>query len=404
MIELLAPAGNPEALRGAVYAGADAVYFGAQTFNARAEAGNFGPDELERAFSFCRTYGVKAYITLNTLVSDRELPDALALIDGLCALGGPDALIVQDLGLAAALHRRYPALPLHASTQMGFHSTLAVPLLRERGFTRVVLARELSLPEIREIRARVPEKLELETFCHGAMCVSYSGRCLLSNYMTGRDSNRGECAQPCRYQYALMEEKRPGEYFPVFEDEKGTYIMNSRDMCMIDHLDDLMDAGIDCLKIEGRAKSAYYAAIVTGAYRHVLDDLEAGRAPDPVWRDEVEHVSHRHYSTGFFYGQPGQYTENSRYLREWQICAVVERCDADGNAVLSLRNKFRTGDTVELVGPDFRPILWTAGAMEDMDGIPLSEPRTPQMRFRAKLPCCVPELSFVRHAVELSPK
>ena len=220
--------------------------------------------------------------------------------------------------------------------------------------------------------------------------------------MTGRDSNRGQCAQPCRYQYALMEEKRPGEYFPVFEDEKGTYIMNSRDMCMIDHLDELCDAGIDCLKIEGRAKSAYYAAIVTGAYRHVLDDVWAGRAPDPVWRDEVDHVSHRHYSTGFYYGQPGQFTEDSRYLRQWQICAVVESCDAQGNAVLSLRNKFAAGDTVELVGPDFRPLSWQVPPMEDMDGIPLSEPRTPQMRFRAKLPAQVPPLSFVRHAVDLS--
>ena len=220
--------------------------------------------------------------------------------------------------------------------------------------------------------------------------------------MTGRASNRGACAQPCRYQYALMEEKRPGEYFPVFEDEKGTYIMNSRDMCMIDHLDDILDAGIDCLKIEGRAKSAYYAAIVTGAYRHVLDDVASGRTPDPVWRDEVEHVSHRHYSTGFYYGQPGQYTESSRYLREWQICAVVESCDEAGNAILSLRNKFRTGDVTELVGPDFRPMPWTVGAMEDLDGVPLLEPRTPQMRFRAKLPCRVPAYSFVRHAVELS--
>ena len=190
------------------------------------------------------------------------------------------------------------------------------------------------------------------------MCVSYSGRCLLSNYMTGRDSNRGQCAQPCRYQYALMEEKRPGEYFPVFEDEKGTYIMNSRDMCMIDHMKELVDAGVDCFKIEGRAKSAYYAAIVTGAYRHVLDDVLAGREIDKIWRDEVEHVSHRHYSTGFFFGQPGQYTENSRYIRDWQICAVVESCDEDGNAILSLRNKFSQGDEVELVGPDCKPFSW----------------------------------------------
>ena len=201
-----------------------------------------------------------------------------------------------------------------------------------------------------------------------------------------------------------MEEKRPGEYFPVFEDEKGTYIMNSRDMCMIDHLGELIDAGVDCLKIEGRAKSAYYAAIVTGAYSHVLRSVYEGQGIDPVWRDEVEHVSHRHYSTGFFFGQPGQYTENSRYIRQWQICAVVESCDAEGNAVLSLRNKFSVGDMLEVVGPDCRPFAWTPEAMEDLDGVPLREVRTPQTRFRVKLPKAVPALSFVRHAVELSGK
>ncbi len=401
--ELLCPAGDMEKLKMAVLYGADAVYLGGTSFGMRSFAGNFDRDELPEAVRYAHSHGVRAHVTVNTMPRNGEtakLPEYLRSLDA----AGVDALIVADLGVFTMAGKYAPNCERHISTQQSIANYACAQAWYDLGAQRVVLARELSLPEIREIRARVPEKLELETFCHGAMCVSYSGRCLLSNYMTGRDSNRGECAQPCRYQYALMEEKRPGEYFPVFEDEKGTYIMNSRDMCMIDHLDDLMDAGIDCLKIEGRAKSAYYAAIVTGAYRHVLDDLEAGRAPDPVWRDEVEHVSHRHYSTGFFYGQPGQYTENSRYLREWQICAVVERCDADGNAVLSLRNKFRTGDTVELVGPDFRPMLWTAGAMEDMDGIPLSEPRTPQMRFRAKLPCCVPELSFVRHAVELSPK
>ena len=401
--ELLCPAGDMEKLKMAVLYGADAVYLGGTSFGMRSFAGNFDRDELPEAVRYAHSHGVRAHVTVNTMPRNEEtakLPEYLRSLDAT----GVDALIVADLGVFTMAGKYAPNCERHISTQQSIANYACAQAWYDLGAQRVVLARELSLPEIREIRARVPEKLELETFCHGAMCVSYSGRCLLSNYMTGRDSNRGECAQPCRYQYALMEEKRPGEYFPVFEDEKGTYIMNSRDMCMIDHLDDLIDAGVDCLKIEGRAKSAYYAAIVTGAYRHVLDDLEAGRAPDPVWRDEVEHVSHRHYSTGFFYGQPGQYTENSRYLREWQICAVVERCDADGNAVLSLRNKFRTGDTVELVGPDFRPMLWTAGAMEDMDGIPLSEPRTPQMRFRAKLPCCVPELSFVRHAVELSPK
>ena len=236
------------------------------------------------------------------------------------------------------------------------------------------------------------------------MCVSYSGRCLLSNYMTGRDSNRGACAQPCRYQYALMEEKRPGEYFPVYEDEKGTYILNSRDMCMIDHLDDLMDAGVDCVKLEGRAKSGYYAAIVTGAYRHCIDAVAQGLAPDPVWRNEVDHISHRVYSTGFYYGEPGQYTETSRYIRQWQIVAMVESCDENGLAVCSLRNKFSQGDPLECVGPDSKPFAFDAGAMADMEGIPLEQPRTPQMHFTMQLPKPVPPFSILRRAVELSAK
>ena len=222
--------------------------------------------------------------------------------------------------------------------------------------------------------------------------------------MTGRDSNRGECAQPCRYQYALVEEKRPGEYFPVFEDEKGTYILNSRDMCTIDHLKDLMDAGIDCIKIEGRAKSAYYAAIVTGAYRHVIDDIEAGRPVDPVWRGEVEHVSHRIYSTGFYYGFPGQYTENSRYIRQWQIVAKVESCDENGLSLCSLNNKFRAGDTLEVVGPDLRPFTVIPETMTTLDGEVLEEPRTPQMKFFLQLPKPVPAFSMLRRSVDLSAK
>jgi len=250
----------------------------------------------------------------------------------------------------------------------------------------------------------VDPRLEIETFGHGAMCVSYSGRCLLSNYMTGRDSNRGACAQPCRYQYALMEEKRPGEYFPVFEDEKGTYILNSRDMCMIDHLKDLMDAGVDCIKIEGRAKSAYYAAIVTGAYRHVIDDIVAGREIDKVWRDEVDHVSHRIYSTGFYYGEPGQYTAHSRYIRQWQIVAKVESCDKNGLAVCSLNNKFKVGDELEIVGPDLRPFTFTAENIRDEEGNPLEEPRHPEMKFTMQLPKQVPALSMIRRSVDLSAK
>ena len=385
----------------AVLYGADAVYLAGTDFGMRAFAGNFSPEELPKAVAFAHDHGVRVHCTINTMPRNDEvarLPEHLERLND----AGVDALIVADMGAFTLAGKYAPKCQRHISTQASICNYETARAWYGLGASRVILARELSLEEIRTIREKTPPELEIEAFVHGAMCVSYSGRCLLSNYMTGRDSSRGACAQPCRYQYALMEEKRPGEYFPVFEDEKGTYIMNSRDMCMIDHLDELCDAGIDCLKIEGRAKSAYYAAIVTGAYRHVLDDVWAGRAPDPVWRDEVDHVSHRHYSTGFYYGQPGQFTEDSRYLRQWQICAVVESCDAQGNAVLSLRNKFAVGDTVELVGPDFRPLSWQVTPMEDMDGIPLSEPRTPQMRFRAKLPAQVPPLSFVRHAVELS--
>ena len=399
--ELLSPAGDWEKLRMAVLYGADAVYLAGTSFGMRSFAGNFSDEELPRAVRFAHEHGVKVHATVNTMPRWDEAEQLPAHLEKLDA-AGVDALILADLGAFTLAGKYAPRCQRHISTQQSVANHVCAQAWYDLGASRVVLAREVSLTEIAAIRQRVSPQLELEAFCHGAMCVSYSGRCLLSNYMTGRDSNRGECAQPCRYQYALMEEKRPGEYFPVFEDEKGTYIMNSRDMCMIDHLEDLMAAGVDCLKIEGRAKSAYYAAIVTGAYRHCLDAAAAGEPLDPVWRDEVEHISHRHYSTGFFYGQPGQYYEDARYLRDWQICAVVTDCTPDGVATMSLRNKFAVGDTVELVGPDFRPLSWQVTPMEDMDGIPLSEPRTPQMRFRAKLPAQVPPLSFVRHAVELS--
>lgn len=398
--ELLAPAGDWEKLQMAVLYGADAVYLAGTSFGMRSFAGNFSDEELPRAMDFAHRHGVKVHATVNTMPRSGEvdrLPEHLEKLND----AGVDALILADLGAFILAGKYAPRCQRHISTQQSIANYACAQAWFDLGAQRVVLARELGMDEIREIRRRVDPALELETFCHGAMCVSYSGRCLLSNYMTGRDSNRGACAQPCRYQYALMEEKRPGEYFPVFEDEKGTYIMNSRDMCMIDHLDDLMDAGVDCLKIEGRAKSAYYAAIVTGAYRHVLDDVAAGRPVDPVWRDEVEHVSHRHYSTGFFYGQPGQFYEDARYIRDWQICAVVTDCTPEGLATLSLRNKFACGDQVEVVGPDTKPFTMTAPMMTDSQGLPLTEPKTPQMVFTMQLPRPVLPMSFIRHAVDL---
>ena len=401
--ELLAPAGDPERLRMAVLYGADAVYLAGTDFGMRAFAGNFTPEQMREAVEFAHSHGVRVHCTVNTMPRNDEiarLPEHLEQLNEL----GVDALIVADLGAFTLAGKYAPRCQRHISTQASICNYETARAWYDLGASRVILAREVGLAEIREIREKTPPELEIEAFVHGAMCVSYSGRCLLSNYMTGRDSSRGACAQPCRYQYALMEEKRPGEYFPIEEDEQGTYILNSRDMCMIDHLRALTEAGLSSLKIEGRAKSAYYAAIVTGAYRHGLDAVAAGEEIDPVWRDEVEHVSHRPYSTGFYYGPPGQYYANSRYVREWQVVALVMDCDAEGNATLSLRNKFRTGDTVELVGPDLRPFAMTVGQMQDESGAVLEEPRTPQMIFHMKLPKAVPPYTLVRHAVELSAK
>ena len=392
-----------ERLKMSVLYGADAVYLAGTSFGMRSFAGNFTPEELPVAVKYAHDHGVKVHVTVNTMPRNDEVKDLPAYLEQL-EDAGVDALIVADLGAFTLAGKYAPRCERHISTQQSIANYECATAWYDLGAKRVVLARELSLSEISCIREKCPKELEIETFGHGAMCVSYSGRCLLSNYMTGRDSNRGACAQPCRYQYALMEEKRPGEYFPVFEDEKGTYIMNSRDMCMIDHLKELQDAGVDCIKIEGRAKSAYYAAIVTGAYRHCIDDVAAGREISPLWRDEVEKVSHRIYSTGFYFGQPGQYTEHSRYVRTCQVCAIVESCDENGVALCSLRNKFAQGDELEAVGPDFAPYAFTVGHMTDPEGNLLAEPRTPQMQFYLRLGRQVPPLTILRHTVDLSAK
>lgn len=393
--KLLAPAGDMERLIMAAAYGADEVYLAGNDFGMRAFAGNFDAQGLKRAVALCHSRGIAVHVTCNTMPRNDEvsrLPDFLSYLDEL----GVDAVIAADVGVLALCKRYAPRAAVHVSTQAGVTNYVSARAWYDLGARRVILARELSLDEVREIRAKTPPDLEVEAFVHGAMCVSYSGRCLLSNYMTGRDASRGECAQPCRYKYALMEEKRPGEYFPVFEENGESFILNSRDMCMIDRIPELLDAGLDSLKIEGRAKSAYYAAVTTAAYRHAIDAAAEGRPLEPVWRDEVEKVSHRRYSTGFWFGYPGQYTEDSRYIRDWQVVAVVTSCTPDGLAVLSLRNKFAAGDEVELVGPDFPALRFAAPMMEDADGFTLREPRTPQMVFRMKLPKPAPPLSLLR--------
>jgi len=393
--ELLSPAGDMERLQMALAYGADAVYLAGNAFGMRAFAGNFDRDEMALAVKLAHEKGVRVHVTCNTLARNDEvakLPEYLEYLDTV----GVDAVIAAGVDVLSLAKRYAPRLQVHMSTQTGITNYEMARMWHELGASRVILARELSLHEVAELCAKVPKEVEVEAFVHGAMCVSVSGRCLLSNYMTGRDANRGACAQPCRYQYALMEEKRPGEYFPVFEEDGQTFILNSKDMCMIDHVKDLMEAGLDSLKIEGRAKSAYYAAMTTAAYRHAIDAVAEGSPLDPIWRDEVEKISHRHYSTGFWYGYPGQYTENGRYIRDWQVLAIVTHCDADGNATLSLRNKFAAGDTVQVVGPDTAAFDMVAPVMEDEDGLALDEPRHPQMIFKMKLPKAVPPLSVIR--------
>ena len=397
-IELLAPAGDMERLQMAVAYGADAVYLAGHMYGMRSFAGNFSSEELAQAVKLCRSHGVKVHVTCNTMPRNEEtekLPDYLAFLEA----QGVDALIVGDVGVLALAKRYAPSLPIHMSTQIGITNYAAARFWYDQGAKRVILARELSLEEIRDLRARTPKELEIEAFVRGAMCVSYSGRCVLSNYMAHRDASRGSCAQPCRYKYALMEEQRPGEFFPVEEDDRGTYIFNSKDMCMIDHIPELLEAGLDSLKIEGRAKSAYYAAIVTGAYRHGVNAALRGETLDPVWRSELDKVSHRPYSEGFYYGHPEQYVGDSRYIRDWQVSAMVTSCASDGRAVCSLRNKFHRGETLELVGPGILPVSFPVEDLADENGFPIEEARTPQMALRLTLPCQAPPLSILRKQV-----
>lgn len=405
--EILAPAGDPEKLIMAVTYGADAVYLAGRAYGMRAAAGNFAPDELNAAVRLCHERGVRVYVTVNTIPTDAEMAALPAFFEELSAAGA-DAAIIADLGVMRLCQRHAPGLAIHISTQAGVQSAETARAFYDLGASRVVLAREMTLSQIAALRAAVPPALELEAFCHGAMCVSYSGRCVLSNYLTGRDANRGGCAQPCRWKYHLVEEKRPGEYFEISEDG-GTYILNSRDLCMIDHIPALAQAGVTSLKLEGRTKSAYYAAAVTNAYRHAADAAARGEPLDPVWRREVYKVSHRPYSTGFYFGEPGQYTDDACYFSESDVAAVVESCTPEGHAVLSQRNRFFPGDELELLMPEGAPISFRIGELTDTEGAPLASANHPKMTLLASLPVCAPPRSFLRkkrtaslpgHAVE----
>ncbi len=396
-LEVLAPAGDMEKLTMAVAYGADAVYMAGNNYGMRAAAGNFSPEAMKAAIAYAHAHNVRAYVTCNTIPSDREM-DALPAFLELLEEAGADAVIAADLGVMQACRKYAPSAAIHVSTQAGVMNSDTAKAFYDLGASRVVLAREMTLEDIAALRERIPAELEIEAFCHGAMCVSFSGRCTLSNYLTGRDANRGQCAQPCRWKYHLMEEKRPGELFEITEDSGGTYILNSRDMCMIDHVPELLEAGVTSLKIEGRTKSSYYAAAVTHAYRHGADAAMAGIPLDLVWSREVYKVSHRPYSTGFYFGQPGQYTPDACYFSESDVVAVVESCDESGNAVLSQRNRFFSGDELELLMPGEKPVTFVMGDMTDRDGQPVSAASHPKMELHTVLPDCAPRYSFLRKA------
>lgn len=370
--ELLAPAGDMECLRAALDFGADAVYLAGQMFGMRTAPSNFTREELQTAVALAHARGVRVYVTCNTVPRNKEidlLPDYLAFLQE----AGVDALIVTDLGVIDLAKRYAPKVELHVSTQAGITNYAAANAFYQLGAKRVVLARETTMEEIAEIRAKTPKDLEIEAFVHGAMCMSFSGRCLLSNYMAGRDANRGACAQPCRWKYALVEEKRPGQYMPIYQEGEGSYILNSKDMCMVRHLPELLRAGVTSLKIEGRAKSSYYVAVTTNAYRWALDELE--QHPDspvsPWIVEELDKISHRPYSTGFYLGgEPGQETVQGGYVRNYEVIAVCEDYH-DGIAILSQRNRFFRGETADVLEVGEQPFDLPLDELFDQDGQPI---------------------------------
>lgn len=393
-IELLAPAGDFERLEMALHYGADAVYLAGTQFGMRASAGNFTFPELSKATKLAHANGTAVHMTCNTLPREDELAQLPEFFEQ-AQDAGVDAFIIADLGVMAAAKKYAPKVSRHVSTQLGVINSATANVLFDMGADRVVLARETPMEDIRKIRANTPKELEIEAFVHGAMCVSFSGRCLLSNYLTGRDANRGACAQPCRWKYHLVEEKRPGEYFEISED-KGTYIMNSRDMCMIEHIPELIDAGVTSFKIEGRMKSAYYAAAVTNAYRHAIDYALKGEALPKVWIDELNKVSHRPYCTGFYYGDPGQHFAEASYFSDAYVCAVVEDCADDGFAELTQRNRFCVGDMVELLTNKGEPISFAVTELWDENGEAITATPHAMMKFKMRLPVNCSALSILR--------
>lgn len=387
-LELLAPAGDVEKLKIAIRYGADAVYFGGQQFSLRAGAGGLSADEIRECVSYAHARGVRCHMTLNIYAHNEDIAPLRSYLKEISDIP-IDAFIVSDPAVVLLLKEHFPGADLHLSTQANTTNYLSARFWHEMGIKRLVLARELSLEEIAEIRGSIPEEMELEAFAHGAMCISYSGRCLLSNFMTGRDANRGACAHPCRYKYRLEEEKRPGEYWPVEEDGRGTYIFNSNDLCMLEHIPDLAKAGICSLKIEGRMKSIFYIAHVIRAYRQAIDAFEEGSAFDPAWMDEMMKASHRNFTTGFYYHAPGAEDQNyssSAYSRDYAFVGLVRSYDHQtGWAVVEQRNKMVKGDEIEVFGPGGGSFTQKISEMLDEEGAPIEAAPHPQQIVKIKM-------------------
>lgn len=391
--ELLVPASSLEVLKVAVIFGADAVYIGGEAFGLRAKAKNFSMEDMKEGILFAHEHGVKVYVTANILAHNEDLDGVREYFRELKEIG-PDALIISDPGVFQIAKEVCPEIERHVSTQANNTNYSTFCFWHQQGAKRVVTARELSLDEIREIRAHIPEDLEIETFIHGAMCISYSGRCLLSNYFTGRDANQGACTHPCRWKYAVVEESRPGEYLPVYENERGTFIFNSKDLCMIEHLPDILNAGIDSLKIEGRMKTALYVATVARTYRKAIDDYKK----DPklyqenmLWyREQISNCTYRQFTTGFFYGKPSddaQIYDNNTYIQEYTYLGIVGACDERGFYSIEQRNKFSVGETIEIMKPDGRNVSVTVKGIYDNDGNPMESAPHPKQKLWIDLGC-----------------
>jgi len=389
--ELLVPAGSLDVLKTAVIYGADAVYIGGEAYGLRAKAKNFSTEDMKEGIRFAHEKGVKVYVTANIFAHNDDIKEAAAYFEELKSIG-PDALIISDPGMFTIAKNVCPEIDIHISTQANNTNYMTYKFWWDMGAKRVVSARELSLREIKEIRANIPDEMEIESFIHGAMCISYSGRCLLSNYLTGRDANQGACTHPCRWKYALMEEQRPGEYFPVEENERGTYIFNSKDLCMVEHIPEIVDAGIDSLKIEGRMKTALYVATVARTYRKALDDYAKGedvyRANIPWYHEEIAKCTYRQFTTGFYFGKPGeeaQIYESNTYINEFVYLGTVSEIDKQGLAVIEQKNKFCVGDPIEIMKPDGANITVDVLAMYDEKGEAVDSCPHPGQEIHLKL-------------------